>query len=118
MYHLKKFNLNLNLLHCRNQFPNKWSALPEIGSAPEVQHDTALVPYTERSGYVDARRMLGSGEMRGRDHEGDVHHRLNSLEERLIESDKSNRALLQEVIRLQNDFKVSLSRYKNSLLCL
>ena len=61
------------------------------------------MPYSGRGGggYDD-----GGGGGSGGYADPDMMNRMRVLEDRLVGSEKSNRALLEEVVRLQSDYKV------------
>lgn len=88
---------------CRqqSQFPSKYSHLPQIKSPSPHPMDSQLVPVNATDGKLRL-GMRSSGHL---DMEGD--ERIREMEMRLTVSEKSNRALLEEVLRLQNEIKSS-----------
>ncbi len=87
---IQKGHLNHISNFCRAPpFPNKYSALPGIGgSSPEPDDDNQLIPYT---GGGHSRPNFGD----------DSDERVRQLETRVSVAEKSNRALLEECVRLQ-----------------
>lgn len=88
----------------QNQFPSKYDQLPGIGAAsPRGPSDSQLVPArnprknTPDFGRKDTMDM-------------DTEERVRQLEMRLAVSEKSNRALLEEVLRLQSDLRNTSKR--------
>lgn len=73
-----------------NHFPSKFGALPQISArnSPEVNGQNQLVPLSKTS--ID-----------GLEAEEKIRH----LETRINVTEKSNRALLEEVVRLQSELK-------------
>ncbi|XP_053393154.1 myosin-3-like isoform X3 [Mercenaria mercenaria] len=92
----------------QNQFPSKYEQLPGIGGeTPRSHNDNQLV----------ALRSVRKGSpARGRDTtDNDTEERVRQLEMRLAVSEKSNRALLEEVLRLQNDLRNTSKRSEDVL---
>ncbi|KAL5018368.1 hypothetical protein ScPMuIL_004090 [Solemya velum] len=85
----------------QSQFPSKYSHLPQIKSPSPHPMDSQLVPVNATDGKLRL-GMRSSGHL---DMEGD--ERIREMEMRLTVSEKSNRALLEEVLRLQNEIKSS-----------
>ncbi|XP_064623698.1 coiled-coil domain-containing protein 154-like isoform X3 [Lineus longissimus] len=81
------------------QFPSKFSALPNIhGVSPQPNQENQLVPFG-RSGVLNAST------------EGmEANDRVRLLETRIGVTEKSNRALLEEVVRLQSELKSTARR--------
>lgn len=73
-----------------SQFPSKFGALPQISArnSPEVNGHNQLVPH-------------GGGKIDGLEAE----EKIRQLETRINVTEKSNRALLEEVVRLQSELK-------------
>ena len=86
---------------CRSsgQFPSKFAALPGIGAreSPEPNANNQVMPYSAR-GAVD---------------EGD--DRVRQIETRLNVAEKSNRALLDEVVRLQGELKFAVRKNEENI---
>ncbi|KAH3863811.1 hypothetical protein DPMN_026811, partial [Dreissena polymorpha] len=82
----------------QNQFPSRYEQLPGIGKeSPRSPVDNQLVPLrtrkaSPRSNYKENMDL-------------DTEERIRQLEMRLSVSEKSNRALLEEVLRLQSDLR-------------
>lgn len=88
----------------QNQFPSKYEQLPGIGGeTPHAHNDNQLVPM--KNG------RKGSPSFGRRDTmDYDTEERMRQLEMRLSVSEKSNRALLEEVLRLQSDLRNTTKR--------
>ncbi|XP_067670820.1 coiled-coil domain-containing protein 154-like isoform X5 [Haliotis asinina] len=87
------------------QFPAKYSQLPSIPS-PTPAADNQVVPF------------LGAGGRNGMRSNPDLieaQEKVNFLESRLGVTEKSNRALLEEVLRLQNELRTSVNKNENTL---
>lgn len=94
----------------QNQFPSKYEQLPGIGGeTPRANNDNQLAL---RSG-----RKSSPGNPRGgrETMDNDTEERVRQLEMRLGVSEKSNRALLEEVLRLQNDLRNTSKRSEDVL---
>lgn len=88
----------------QNQFPSKYEQLPGIGGETPRSHNDNQVAL--RSG-----RKSSPGYNKGRDTmDNDTEERVRQLEMRLAVSEKSNRALLEEVLRLQSDLRSTSKR--------
>eukprot|EP00105_Crassostrea_gigas_P029455 XP_011451411.1 PREDICTED: early endosome antigen 1 isoform X18 [Crassostrea gigas] len=81
------------------QFPSKYAYLPDINSPRPP--DRSLVP-------VNGRKQSPAGYNPNLDLDAD--ERIRQLEVRLNVAEKSNRALLEEVLRLQGDIKTANRR--------
>ncbi|KAL4240116.1 hypothetical protein ACF0H5_000910 [Mactra antiquata] len=87
----------------QNQFPSKYDQLPGIGAAsPRGQSDNQVVPHRSN--------RKSSADFGRKDSDMDTEERVRQLEMRLAVSEKSNRALLEEVLRLQNDLRNTSKR--------
>lgn len=73
-----------------NQFPSKFGTLPQISArnSPDVNSHNQLVPANRQS--IDGL---------------EAEERVRVLESRVNVTEKSNRALLEEVVRLQSELK-------------
>ena len=93
-----------------NQFPSKYEQLPGIGGeSPRPNPENQVVPLRIR------KSSPGNFAGRGLNMESESDERLRQLEVRLGVSEKSNRALLEEVLRLQNDLRVTSKRSEDIL---
>lgn len=93
----------------QNQFPSKYEQLPGIGGeTPRATNNNQIVPLRS------TRKSSPSG-FPSKDIDGDTDERVRQLEMRLAVSEKSNRALLEEVLRLQNDLKLTARRSEDVL---
>lgn len=94
----------------QNPFPSKYDQLPGIGGeTPRPNTDNQIVPL--RSG----RKSSPNGFPRKDGGDSDTDERVRQLEMRLAVSEKSNRALLEEVLRLQNDLRTTARRSEDVL---
>lgn len=75
-----------------NGFRSKYNTLPKISELS----NTDLIPYHDKN--------AGNSSP-------DAIDRINSLETRLSITEKSNRALLEEVVRLHNEFRTTTKQY-------
>ena len=89
----------------QSQFPSKYGQLPGIGDSPRPSQDNQIVPL--KSGRKST--PLGMGQRSNTD-QYDTEERIRQLEMRLGVSEKSNRALLEEVLRLQNDLRIATKK--------
>merc|ERR1712062_183940 len=95
------------------QFPKKFSALPDINGSesPPPTKDNQIIPYRgeqERAPPVPPLQAFGETAVASPD-------RLKQLESRVNVAEKSNRALLEEVIRLQSEFRPLLNMQTSSV---
>ncbi|XP_052791297.1 cingulin-like isoform X2 [Mya arenaria] len=92
----------------QNSFPTKYDHLPAIHGESPRSPDGTLVPLrSNRKGSpMYAHRKDGID---------DTEERVRQLEMRLTVSEKSNRALLEEVLRLQNDLRNTSRRSEDVL---
>lgn len=82
-------NPSHDLLYLRpQQFPSKFGTLPQISArnSPEVTPQNQLVPLNKIDGL-------------------DAEEKVRQLETRINVTERSNRALLEEVVRLQSELK-------------
>ncbi|XP_041365029.1 coiled-coil domain-containing protein 154-like isoform X3 [Gigantopelta aegis] len=92
-----------------SQFPTKYSQLPSIAS-PTPAVDKQVVPFNGPGVQKSAMGGLRTG--------SDMHDaqdRVQFLESRLGVTEKSNRTLLEEVLRLQNELRVNVHRNEATL---
>ena len=93
----------------QSQFPSKYGQLPGIGdspyASPRPNQDNQIVPV--RGGRKGT--PVGMGQRSNTD-QSDTEERIRQLEMRLGVSEKSNRALLEEVLRLQNDLRIATKK--------
>ncbi|XP_046569599.1 coiled-coil domain-containing protein 154-like [Haliotis rubra] len=87
------------------QFPAKYSQLPSIPS-PTPAADNQVVPFHGTGGRNGMRSSADLIE---------AQEKVNFLESRLGVTEKSNRALLEEVLRLQNELRTSVNKNENTL---
>ncbi|XP_046362158.2 paramyosin-like isoform X4 [Haliotis rufescens] len=87
------------------QFPAKYSQLPSIPS-PTPAVDNQVVPFHGAGGRNGMRSSVDLIE---------AQEKVNFLESRLGVTEKSNRALLEEVLRLQNELRTSVNKNENTL---
>mgnify|MGYP001794166103 FL=1 len=90
MYYIDDHSLHRLHVFRPSQFPSKFGALPQISArnSPEVNGQNQLVP-------------LGGKTVDGLEAE----EKIRQLETRINVTEKSNRALLEEVVRLQSELK-------------
>ena len=84
------------------QFPSKYGTLPGIGGSPVPGDNNQMVPYGATRGKLGTLQSSMDG-MDGDD-------KFRQLETRVNVAEKSNRALLDEVVRLQSELKTNLRR--------
>ena len=90
------------------QFPSKFSQLPGIGS-PTPNADNQLMPFT-------GGKAGGPGGGTKPSWDGvEPEERLRQLETRVNVAERSNRALLEEVVRLQGELKANNRRSDETL---
>ncbi|XP_025105725.1 coiled-coil domain-containing protein 154-like isoform X2 [Pomacea canaliculata] len=106
-------DLDLNSMAVRTsstQFRGKTSQLPLLPTAtPPPGPESQLVPYG---------MFRGKNSPAGIRHSADIlesEEKLRLLETRLGLTEKSNRSLLEEVLRLQNDLRISVVRNEQSI---
>ena len=99
----------MSTLRSPGQYLSKYDQLPGIGgeTTPRATADNQIVPL--RNG----RKSSPNGYPRK--DEADTEERVRQLEMRLAVSEKSNRALLEEVLRLQNDLRTTARRSETVL---
>ncbi|KAL3875912.1 hypothetical protein ACJMK2_033817 [Sinanodonta woodiana] len=90
-------------------FPSKYGQLPQIGS-PQPNAENQLVP-VNRGKEKHSPRFGFQGGM-----DYDTDERVRQVEMRLSVSERSNRALLEEVLRLQTDLKNNTKRSEEILI--
>ncbi|XP_036360183.1 coiled-coil domain-containing protein 154-like isoform X3 [Octopus sinensis] len=87
-----------------SQFPSKYSQLPDINGPSSSNPTNQLIPYAGNAGASPFQSTSNEMETHG------SNERFRSMEARLNISEKSCRALLEEMVRLQNDLKSSVRR--------
>ncbi|XP_064594874.1 coiled-coil domain-containing protein 154-like isoform X2 [Liolophura sinensis] len=87
------------------QLPSKYVQLPSIAS-PQPSVKNQMVPYGSKAGNATPRSALD---------EIDTEDKSRQIETRLAVAEKSNRALLEEVVRLQGELKSSARRNEDIL---
>ncbi|KAK3585997.1 hypothetical protein CHS0354_033114 [Potamilus streckersoni] len=90
-------------------FPSKYGQLPQIGS-PQPNAENQLVPINRGKEKSSPRFGLQGGM------DYDTDERVRQVEMRLSVSERSNRALLEEVLRLQTDLKNNTKRSEEILI--
>ncbi|CAH1794921.1 unnamed protein product [Owenia fusiformis] len=92
-----------------SQFPTKFNTLPSINSrgSPQPSIDNQVIPYG--AGRQDSPVRIGG---QYPDSSSDA---VKQLESRLAVTEKSNRALLEEVIRLQSEIKGTVRKNEDIL---
>ena len=86
-------------------FPSKYGQLPGIGDSPRPGPENQIVALR-----TDRKSTPGGMGQRTNTDQYDTEERIRQLEMRLGVSEKSNRALLEEVLRLQNDLRIATKK--------
>ncbi len=95
-----------------NQFPSKFSALPDIAGSERGQRVSSPTTATSMGGPNNQLVPYSYSKPRSPSDDGE---RVQQLETRVNVAEKTNRALLEEMVRLQNELKTTVRQNADAL---